>query len=216
MDRIYINKCGVDELMTIEGIGIKSAESILVLRQAVGNLVVEDLARLPRLKLSQDFVRRIDYAAFPIPTPPTYITATGEPIVIDTPLGEVSLEGMEHRQELDLDTSATEQKEQIVQTTPPAVREDDAKTLIENVNAAISEHVAEHPPPGTVRKLPVVPNPQQTPSRDGRSWPGAQEGHQTSVLVTQPSIPEAPSLSLSKREGAVPGMVGLTVTQQLI
>ena len=43
MTRVLINVCSIEELMSLSGIGVKGADKILELREAKGDLELEDL-----------------------------------------------------------------------------------------------------------------------------------------------------------------------------
>ena len=48
--------------MTLPGVGINVAEKILDLREAVGNVMVDDLRHVPYLKLTPQLLRALDFS----------------------------------------------------------------------------------------------------------------------------------------------------------
>jgi DNA uptake protein ComE-like DNA-binding protein len=49
MPRVFNNNCSIEELMTVPGIGAKGADNILELREAKGDLELDDLNQVPYL-----------------------------------------------------------------------------------------------------------------------------------------------------------------------
>ena len=52
MTRVLINFCSIEELMSLPGIGAKGADKILEMREAKGDLELEDLCHVPYLRLT--------------------------------------------------------------------------------------------------------------------------------------------------------------------
>jgi predicted DNA-binding helix-hairpin-helix protein len=53
MPRVFINDCSIEELMSVPGIGAKGADKILELREAKGDLELDDLNQVPYLRITQ-------------------------------------------------------------------------------------------------------------------------------------------------------------------
>ena len=53
MPRVFINNCSIEELMSVPGIGAKVADKILELREAKGDLELDDLNQVPYLRITQ-------------------------------------------------------------------------------------------------------------------------------------------------------------------
>jgi predicted DNA-binding helix-hairpin-helix protein len=49
MTRVLINFCSIEELMSLPGVGAKGADKILEMREAKGDLELEDLSHVPYL-----------------------------------------------------------------------------------------------------------------------------------------------------------------------
>ena len=47
MTRVLINNCSIEELMSLPGVGAKGAAKILEMREAKGDLELEDLSHVP-------------------------------------------------------------------------------------------------------------------------------------------------------------------------
>jgi DNA uptake protein ComE-like DNA-binding protein len=56
MTRVLINVCSIEELMSLPGIGAKGADKILELREAKGDLELEDLNQVPYLRLTTQLI----------------------------------------------------------------------------------------------------------------------------------------------------------------
>ena len=50
--------------MSLPGVGVKVADKILEIREAKGNLQLEDLRHVPYLKLTPQLIRCLDFAPF--------------------------------------------------------------------------------------------------------------------------------------------------------
>jgi hypothetical protein len=55
-----INNCSIEELMTVPGIGAKVADKILELREAKGDLELDDLNQVPYLRITQPLLDCLD------------------------------------------------------------------------------------------------------------------------------------------------------------
>ena len=55
MPRVFINNCSIEELKSVPGIGAKVADKILELREAKGDLELDDLNQVPYLRITQPF-----------------------------------------------------------------------------------------------------------------------------------------------------------------
>jgi hypothetical protein len=64
MPRVFINNCSIEELMTVPGIGAKVADKILELREAKGDLELDDLNQVPYLKITQPLLDSWDFTSF--------------------------------------------------------------------------------------------------------------------------------------------------------
>jgi predicted DNA-binding helix-hairpin-helix protein len=64
MPRIFINNCSIEELMTVPGIGAKVADKILELREAKGDLELDDLNQVPYLGITQPLLDCLDFTSF--------------------------------------------------------------------------------------------------------------------------------------------------------
>jgi hypothetical protein len=64
MTRVLINVCSIEELMSLPGIGAKGADKILELREAKGDLELEDLNQVPYLRLTTQLINCLDFTSF--------------------------------------------------------------------------------------------------------------------------------------------------------
>ena len=64
MPRIFINNCSIEELMSVPGIGEKVADKILELREAKGDLELDDLNQVPYLRITQPLLDSLDFTTF--------------------------------------------------------------------------------------------------------------------------------------------------------
>jgi len=64
MSRILINYCSIEKLMSLPGVGVKVADKILEIREAKGNLELEDLRLVPYLRLTPQLIRCLEFALF--------------------------------------------------------------------------------------------------------------------------------------------------------
>jgi hypothetical protein len=64
MPRIFINNCSIEELMSVPGIGAKVADKILELREAKGDLELDDLKQVPYLRITQRLLDCLDFTSF--------------------------------------------------------------------------------------------------------------------------------------------------------
>ena len=56
MTRVLINICSIEELMSLPEIGAKGADKILELREAKGDLELEDLNQVPYPRLTPQLI----------------------------------------------------------------------------------------------------------------------------------------------------------------
>jgi DNA uptake protein ComE-like DNA-binding protein len=49
MSRVLINYCPIEKQMSLPGVGVKVADTILEMREAKGDLELEDLSHVPYL-----------------------------------------------------------------------------------------------------------------------------------------------------------------------
>jgi hypothetical protein len=64
MTRVLINFCSIEELMSLPGIGAKGADKILEMREAKGDLELEDLSHVPYLRLTPQLIKCLDFTPF--------------------------------------------------------------------------------------------------------------------------------------------------------
>ena len=65
MPRVFINNCSIEELMSLPGIGAKVANKIfLELREAKGDLELDDLDQVPYLRITQPLLDCLDFTSF--------------------------------------------------------------------------------------------------------------------------------------------------------
>jgi hypothetical protein len=64
MTRVLINVCSIEELMSLPGIGAKGVDKILELREAKGDLELEDLNQVPYLRLTPQLINCLDFTSF--------------------------------------------------------------------------------------------------------------------------------------------------------
>ena len=64
MPRVFINNCSIEELMSVPGIGAKVADKILELREAKGDLELDDLNQVPYLRITQPLLDSLDFTSF--------------------------------------------------------------------------------------------------------------------------------------------------------
>ena len=63
MSRVLINYCSIEEMMSLPGVRVKVADKILEMREAKGDLELEDLSHVPYLRLTPQLIRCL---AFPL------------------------------------------------------------------------------------------------------------------------------------------------------
>jgi predicted DNA-binding helix-hairpin-helix protein len=64
MTRVLINFCSIVELMSLPGVGAKEADKILEMREAKGDLELEDLSQVPYLRLTPQLIKCWDFTPF--------------------------------------------------------------------------------------------------------------------------------------------------------
>jgi hypothetical protein len=64
MPRVFINNCSIEELMSVPGIGAKVPDKILELREAKGDLELDDLNQVPYLRITQPLLDCLDFTSF--------------------------------------------------------------------------------------------------------------------------------------------------------
>jgi hypothetical protein len=64
MPRVFINNCSIEELVSVPGIGAKVADKILELREAKGDLELDDLNQVPYLRITQPLLDCLDFTSF--------------------------------------------------------------------------------------------------------------------------------------------------------
>jgi hypothetical protein len=64
MTRVLINFCSIEELMSLPGIGAKGADKILEIREAKGDLELEDLSQVPYLRRTPQLIKCLDFTPF--------------------------------------------------------------------------------------------------------------------------------------------------------
>ena len=64
MPRVLINICSIEELMSVPGIGAKEADTILELREAKGDLELDDLNQVPYLRITPQLLDCLDFTSF--------------------------------------------------------------------------------------------------------------------------------------------------------
>jgi hypothetical protein len=64
MPRVFINNCSIEELMSVPGIGAKVADTILDLREAKGDLELDDLNQVPYLRITQPLLDCLNFTSF--------------------------------------------------------------------------------------------------------------------------------------------------------
>jgi hypothetical protein len=57
MSRVLINYCSIEELMSLPGVEAKGADKILEMKEAKGDLQLEDLSHVPYLRLTPQLIR---------------------------------------------------------------------------------------------------------------------------------------------------------------
>jgi endonuclease III len=89
MSRVLIYYCSIEELKSLPGVGVKVADNILEMRDARGDLEVEDLGHVPYLsRLTPQLIKCLYFASFEEELMATSIVP--EVIHLDIPLGSVS------------------------------------------------------------------------------------------------------------------------------
>ena len=63
MDKININRCSYEDLLTLPGVGEKIATQIWRMREDWGALELEDLTQLPHLRVTQQFLDLIEFSS---------------------------------------------------------------------------------------------------------------------------------------------------------
>jgi hypothetical protein len=64
MTRVLINFCSIEELMLLPGVGAKGADTILEMREAKGDLELEDISQVPYLRLTPHLIKCLDFTPF--------------------------------------------------------------------------------------------------------------------------------------------------------
>jgi hypothetical protein len=64
MPRVFINNCSIEELMSVPGVGAKGADKILELREAKGDLELDDLNQVPYLRITPQLLDCLDFTSF--------------------------------------------------------------------------------------------------------------------------------------------------------
>ena len=64
MTHVLINLCSIEELMSLPGVGAKGADKILEMREAKGDLELEDLRQVPYLRLTPQLIKYLDFTPF--------------------------------------------------------------------------------------------------------------------------------------------------------
>jgi predicted DNA-binding helix-hairpin-helix protein len=64
MSRVLINYCSIEELLSLPGVGAQGADEILEMREAKGDLELEDLSHVPYLRLIPQLIRCFAFAPF--------------------------------------------------------------------------------------------------------------------------------------------------------
>jgi hypothetical protein len=64
MTRVLINFCSFEELMSLPGVGAKGADTILEMREAKGDLELEDLSQVPYLRLTPQLTKSLEFTPF--------------------------------------------------------------------------------------------------------------------------------------------------------
>jgi DNA uptake protein ComE-like DNA-binding protein len=57
MSRVLINYCPIEEQRSLPGVGVKVADKILEMREAKGDLELEDLSHVSYLRLTPQLIR---------------------------------------------------------------------------------------------------------------------------------------------------------------
>jgi len=63
MDKININRCSYEDLLTLPGVGDKIATQIWCMREDWGALELEDLTQLPHLRVTPQFLDLIEFSS---------------------------------------------------------------------------------------------------------------------------------------------------------
>jgi hypothetical protein len=61
---VLINYCSIEELMSLSGVRMKVADQILEMREAKGDLELEDLSHAPYLRLTPQLIRCLEFVPF--------------------------------------------------------------------------------------------------------------------------------------------------------
>ena len=64
MPRVFINNCSIEELMSVPGIGAKGADKIFELREAKGDLELDDLNQVPYLRITPQLLDCLEFTSF--------------------------------------------------------------------------------------------------------------------------------------------------------
>ena len=64
MTRVLINFCSIEELKSLPGVGAKGADTILEMREAKGDLELEDISHVPYLRLTPQLIKCLDFTTF--------------------------------------------------------------------------------------------------------------------------------------------------------
>ena len=64
MTHVLINFCSIKELMSLPRVGAKGADKILEMREAKGDLELEDLSQVPYLRLTPQLIKYLDFTPF--------------------------------------------------------------------------------------------------------------------------------------------------------
>ena len=63
MDKININRCSYEDLLTLPGVGDKIATQIWHMREDWGALELEDLTQVPHLRVTPQFLDLIEFSS---------------------------------------------------------------------------------------------------------------------------------------------------------
>lgn len=63
MDKININRCSYEDLLTLPGVGDKIASQMWHMRKDWGDLELEDLTQIPHLRVTPQFLDLIEFSS---------------------------------------------------------------------------------------------------------------------------------------------------------
>jgi predicted DNA-binding helix-hairpin-helix protein len=61
---LFPDLCSIEELMSLPGVGARGADTILEMREAKGDLELEDLSHVPYLRLTPQLIKCLDFTSF--------------------------------------------------------------------------------------------------------------------------------------------------------